>query len=96
MRNLSDTFRECETLKTNENCPRCKGILYRKRIKIDTSQFKGLRKMGIIFKAVDFCINLDCNYIEQGVLYFNGKKVLFLNLHEFDKLIINKTGKDKD
>jgi len=95
MHTLSESFKDCETLKLKELCPRCNKNLYRKRLKIETTQYRRLRRMGILFKAVDFCIEPDCNYIEQGVLYFDRKNLIFIKVGELDNFISNKVYKNK-
>ena len=46
-----------------------------------------------IFKAVDFCIEPNCNFIEQGVLYFDKKNLVFIKLGEIDNFILSKVCK---
>ena len=95
MSSLLESFKDCETIKLNEICPRCNKKKYRKRLKIDTKQYRGLRRLGILFKAVDFCIEPDCNFIEQGVLYFDKKKLVFIKLGEIDNFILDKVCRNK-
>ena len=93
MQNLYDNFKDCKSIKIRKKCPTCNAILHRKRLKVDPNQYKGLRQLGIVYKAVDYCVTNDCNFLEQGVLYFNGKDVMFLNLDEMEGLMKEKLKK---
>ena len=94
MSSLLESFKDCKTIKLNETCPRCNKKIYRKRLRLDSTQYRGLRRLGILFKAVDFCIEPDCNFIEQGVLYFDRKNLIFIKLGEIDNFILSKVRKD--
>ena len=87
---LQKIFEDCKTEKTKSSCPKCKSILYRKKIQIDTRKFKGVKQIGITHKAVNFCIGKGCPFLEQGVIFYNGKHEKFLSLEEID-IIMSKS-----
>ena len=93
MQNLYDNFKDCKSRKISKPCPKCNEKLHRKRLKVDPKKYKGLRKLGIVYKAVDYCIGSECSFLEQGVLYFDGKDVKFLNLDEIEVLMKEKLKK---
>ena len=55
-------------------------------------KFKGVKQIGITHKAVNFCIGNGCPFLEQGVIFYNGKHEKFLSLEEID-IIISKSNK---
>lgn len=87
---LQKTFKDCKTEKTKTTCPKCKSILYRKKIQIDVMKFKGVKQIGITHKAVNFCIGNGCPFLEQGVIFYNDKHEKFLSLEEID-IIMSKS-----
>ena len=88
---LQKTFINSTTEKTKMSCPKCNSILYCKKIPIDPLKYKGAKDVGVTHKAVNFCICEGCPYLEQGVIFYNGKQEKFLNLEEID--IIFSKGK---
>ncbi len=87
MDTLSETFKNCNTIQTDKHCPICNAILNQKRLKIDNLSFKGLKKFGITHKAVNFCLNPECPFLEQGIIYLRESSEEFLCLKEIDALM---------
>jgi hypothetical protein len=89
---LQTIFKDSKAVKTNTSCPKCTLKLYQKKIQIDTLKFKIIKQIGITHKAVNFCIGNDCPYLEQGIIFYNGKHENFLGLEEID-IIMSKRKK---
>ena len=89
MHTLPETFKNCEPIPSEERCPECNAILYNKRLNIDITEFRNLQELGITHKAVNFCSNPSCSYIEQGIIYRRGSEEKFLCITEIDGLMKN-------
>lgn len=87
MSTLPETFKNCNTIQSNQNCPICKAKLYCKKLKIDENKFKGVKKIGISYKAVNFCSNPKCSFLKQGIVHVKDSYEKFLALEEIDDLI---------
>ena len=87
MSTLPETFKNCNTIKSNQNCPICKAKLYYKKLKIDENKFKSIKKIGITHKAVNFCSNPECTFLEQGIVHIKDSYEKFFGLKEIDDLI---------
>ena len=90
---LQKTFKDSKSEKIKRTCPNCKSPLYNKRVKIDGEIYRAVTKKGITHKAVNFCANPECPFLEQGVILHDGKKERFLGLDEIDDLMFNKTNR---
>jgi len=88
---LHKTFQGSKPEKIKKSCPNCKKPLYHKRVKIDGNVYKAVSKKGITHKAVNFCANPECPFLEQGVILFDGKEERFLGLDEIDALMFNRS-----
>ena len=86
---LQQTFKDGKTEKINKSCPTCNEPLYNKRVKINENLYKAVKKKGITHKAVNFCANPECSFLEQGVIFYDGKKKRFLGLEEIDDLMFD-------
>lgn len=89
---LQKTFKNCITEKTKTSCPKCNSLLYHKKIQIDALKYKGIKEIGVTHKAVNFCVEMGCPFLEQGVIFYNGKQEKFLSLEEID-IIMSKNNK---
>ncbi|MFX0189017.1 MAG: hypothetical protein ACFE8A_14925 [Candidatus Hodarchaeota archaeon] len=87
MSTLQEAFKDCNAIKSNQKCPLCKAKLYLKRLKIDENKFKGVKKIGITHKAVNFCSNPECDFLEQGIVHVKDSYEKFFGLKEIDDLI---------
>ena len=87
MKSLPETFKNCITMQSNKKCPACKANLYCKRVKIDENKFKSVKILGITHKAVNFCSNPECTFLEQGIVYVKDSHEKFFGLKEIDHLI---------
>lgn len=64
-------------------------MFLKKKLNIDKTEFRNLKDLGITHKAVKFCSNPSCSYIEQGIIYKRGSEENFLCLKEIDGFIKN-------
>ena len=88
---LQETFKDSKSEKIKRSCPNCKSPLYNKRVKIDGNTYKAVSKKGITHKAVNFCANPECPFLEQGVIISDGKEEKFLGIDEIDALMFNSS-----
>jgi len=96
MHTLPETFKNCKPIPSEERCPECNAILYNKKLDIDKTEFRSLKELGITHKAVKFCSNPGCSYIEQGIIYNRASEEKFLSLKEIDDFIKNLVEKYVD
>ena len=89
MYTLPETFKHCTPIPSEERCPECNAILYNKKLDISQTEFRSLKNIGITHKAVKFCSNPSCSYIEQGIIYKRASEENFVCLTEIDGLIKN-------
>lgn len=87
MKSLPETFKNCSTIQSKQQCPICQSKLYNKRLRIDENKFSGVKRLGITHKAVNFCSNPECNFLEQGIIYIKENYERFLSLKEIDDFI---------
>ena len=87
MKSLPETFKNCSTVQWEQKCPICQSKLYNKRLRIDEDKFRGVKKLGITHKAVNFCSNPECTFLEQGIIYIKETYERFLSLKEIDDFI---------
>ena len=87
MQSLPETFRNCKSKQSGLICHKCNATIYNKRLNIEDTEFRILKKLGITHKAVNFCSNPDCSFLEQGIIYNRGNKEKFLTLKEMDALM---------
>ncbi len=87
MQTLPETFKHCETRQIDKICPLCKAKLNQKRLEIDDAKFGGLKEIGITHKAVNFCSNPECVFLEQGIVYVKEELERFLDLKRIDALM---------
>ena len=88
---LHKAFKGSKSEKIKKACPNCESPLYNKRVEIDGNIYKAVTKKGITHKAVNFCANPECPFIEQGVILYDGKKERFLGLDEIDDLMFKNS-----
>ena len=89
MHTLPDTFKDCKATPSEARCPECNAILYNKKLDISKTEFRSLENIGITHKAVKFCSNPGCNYIEQGIIYKRASEEKFVCITEIDGLMKN-------
>ena len=89
MHSLPETFKNCKAIQSQGRCPECNAVLYNKKLDISQTDFRNLKDFGITHKAVKFCSNPSCSYIDQGIIYKRGSEENFLCIKEIDGLIKN-------
>ena len=89
MHTLPETFKNCKPIPSEERkrCIKCNSILFTKKLDINNTEFSHLKKFGITHKAVIFCSNPTCTFMEQGIIYQRENNKKFLMLEEIDVLI---------
>ena len=89
MHSLPETFKNCKPIPSEERwrCIKCNSILFTKKLDIINTEFSHLKKFGITHKAVNFCSNPNCTFLEQGIIYQREDIKKFLTLDEIDELM---------